>query len=310
MINYYTRSDNGKLKQTDALVPGAWVNVIAPTEAEIDELVTATGAERDFLIAALDEEERGRVETEDGITFILLDTPIAQKDEKNMVSYSTLPVGIVATRDNIITICLNENTILKDFASGYVKNLNPVFKTRFVLQILLHISIRYMSYLKQIDKIFDHLEKQLYKSTKNRELIQLLDLQKSLVYLSTSLKTTEVTMNKIERGKILKLYEDDQDLLDDVIIEYRQAREMAEIYNSILTGTMDAFASVISNNVNEIMKRLTYITILVAIPNMIAGFFGMNMDNIPLTQFFWFPIALSALIIGIVLFIFLKKKML
>ena len=181
-----------------------------------------------------------------------------------------------------------------------------------ILQILMQTSTRYLQYLKQIDKITDFIEKRLYKATTNNELVQLLDLQKSLVYISTSLKNIEMTLSKIERGRILKLYTEDEELLEDVIIEFRQAREMADTFASVLSGTIETFSSVISNNLNVTMKKLTSVTILLAIPTMISGFYGMNigMEGIPLAGNFWLPLGISVLITTIAAIILIKKKML
>ena len=173
--------------------------------------------------------------------------------------------------------------------------------------MLLQVAKRFLQYLKQIDKIYNYMERQLYKSQRNKELIQLLDLEKSLVYFNTSLKANEVTLEKILRGRIITLYEEDHDLLEDVLIEVRQAIEMANIYSSIISGMMDAFASVISNNLNVIMKVLTSITILLTIPNIFFSFYGMNVANLPLDQFWWFPLALSGVVI-LVVAIILKKR--
>ena len=169
--------------------------------------------------------------------------------------------------------------------------------------MLLQVAKRFLQYLKQIDKIYNYMERQLYKSQRNKELIQLLDLEKSLVYFNTSLKANEVTLEKILRGRIITLYEEDHDLLEDVLIEVRQAIEMANIYSSIISGMMDAFASVISNNLNV----LTSITILLTIPNIFFSFYGMNVANLPLDQFWWFPLALSGVVI-LVVAIILKKR--
>ena len=174
---------------------------------------------------------------------------------------------------------------------------------------MLRVATRYLQFLKQIDKLSSSLEKQLRKSMKNKELIQLLDIQKSLVYFSTSLKADETTLEKLMRGRYIKLYEDDQDLLEDVLIEIKQAIEMSSIYLNILSGTMDAFASVISNNLNIVMKVLASITIVISIPNIIAGFYGMNVAGLPLAQFWWFPVAVAGGLMGIVGLILHKKGM-
>ena len=158
-----------------------------------------------------------------------------------------------------------------------------------------------------MDKIYNYMERHLYKSPRNKELIQLLDLEKSLVYFNASLKANEVTLEKIRRGRIVTLYEEDQDLLEDVLVEIRQAIEMAQIYSTIISNMMDAFASVISNNMNVIMKVLTSITVLLTIPNIVFGFYGMNVKGLPLDQFFWFPLVIAVVLIAIVAVI-LKRK--
>ena len=192
----------------------------------------------------------------------------------------------------VVTISLYENLNIDDMAQGRIKGVNTDLKTRFLLLLLLRISQRYLIYLRQIDRISSRTEQRLHKSMQNKELIQMLGLEKSLVYFSTSLKTDEITLNKIMRGKAIKLYDEDQDLLDDVLIEIHQAIEMCNIYSNILSGTMDAFASVISNNLNIVMKVLTVITIVMAIPNIIFSFYGMNVAGLPFPQW-WFPTGLA-----------------
>ena len=178
----------------------------------------------------------------------------------------------------------------------------------FLLLTLLRIAARFLIYLKQIDKLSSTTESRLHQSMRNKELIQLLGLEKSLVYFSTSLKSDEVTLEKILRGRIIKLYEEDEDLLEDVLIEVKQAIEMCNIYSGILSGMMDAFASVISNNLNIVMKVLTAITIVMAIPNMVFSFYGMNVSGLPFPVW-WVPIVISLIIAGIGTFILVKKDM-
>ena len=204
----------------------------------------------------------------------------------------------------MVTINLN----IDDMAQGRIKGVNTDLKTRFLLLLLLRISQRYLIYLRQIDRISSRTEQRLHKSMQNKELIQMLGLEKSLVYFSTSLKTDEITLNKIMRGKAIKLYDEDQDLLDDVLIEIHQAIEMCNIYSNILSGTMDAFASVISNNLNIVMKVLTVITIVMAIPNIIFSFYGMNVAGLPFPQW-WFPTGLAIVACIIATIIFIKKDM-
>ncbi|MEQ2442610.1 magnesium transporter CorA family protein [Pseudoflavonifractor intestinihominis] len=294
-----------KMTRLDAIQDGCWINLTYPTEDELNTVSEALNVDSGFLRAALDEEETSRIDTEDGQTLIIIDVPAVEKDDA--VVYSTIPLGIIVTEKHIITVCLKESSIVKDFQDGLVKNAETQKRTRFILYMLLQVAKRFLQYLKQIDKIYNYMERHLYKSQRNKELIQLLDLEKSLVYFNTSLKANEVTLEKILRGRIITLYEEDHDLLEDVLIEVRQAIEMANIYSSIISGMMDAFASVISNNLNVIMKVLTSITVLLTVPNIIFGFYGMNITaGLPLDQFWWIPLILAILILSIVALI-LKK---
>ncbi|HIY22244.1 MAG TPA: magnesium transporter CorA family protein [Candidatus Flavonifractor merdigallinarum] len=295
---------NGKMTRLDTIQDGCWVNLTYPSEDELNTVAATLAVEPTFLRAALDEEETSRIDTEEGQTLLIIDVPAVEKDDQ--VVYSTLPLGIIVTQKHIITVCLKESSIIKDFQDGLVRNAETQKRTSFILYMLLRVAKRFLQYLKQIDKIYSYMERQLYKSQRNKELIQLLDLEKSLVYFNTSLKANEVTLEKILRGRIITLYEEDHDLLEDVLIEVRQAIEMANIYSSIISGMMDAFASVISNNLNVIMKVLTSITILLTIPNIVFGFYGMNVANLPLDHFWWFPLVIAAGVIGVVAIV-LKK---
>ncbi|MBE6886319.1 MAG: magnesium transporter CorA family protein [Oscillospiraceae bacterium] len=307
MIKYF-KSENGRIGEIDALCAGCWVSVISPTAEEVTYLTQTLRVDPDFVRSSLDEEETSHIETEEDQTLIIIDTPVAEKQSQNTMLYYTTPIGVVILPEFIITISLKENTIISEFEGGMVKNAHTHMKTRFFLMLLLRMAGKYLQYLKQIDKISDHLEKQLHKSMKNQELIQLLGLEKSLVYFSTSLKSNEVTLEKILRGRYIKLYEEDQDILEDVLIEVKQAIEMSNIYSSILSGTMDAFASIISNNLNIVMKVLTSLTIVMAIPTMIFSFYGMNTMDLPL-PFTWFPIVLTVVATLAAVLILFKKGM-
>jgi len=309
MVNIYM-TVNGRLTEIDSVQSGCWINLVAPTEDEVNEIINTVGVDSGFLRSGLDEEETSRVEVEEGQTLIIVDVPLAQKDkEGDAVRYSTLPMAIISMPEYIITVSLKETSIINEFAAGLVKNVETRYKTTFILMMQLKIATRYLQYLKQIDKISLYVERQLHKSLRNKELISLLELEKSLVYFSTSLKANEVTLEKILRGRIVKLYDDDQDLLEDVLIEVRQAIEMSNIYSSILSGTMDAFASVISNNLNIVMKVLASITILMALPTMVFSFYGMNVSGLPIPNS-WFPVLLSAVITIAAAVILRKKNML
>lgn len=308
MLRYY-KTENGRIREIEKLEESCWIDAVNPDENEIDTLISTFALQPDFIRASLDEEESSRVECEDGTTLIIIDTPVAEKTDSG-VTYSTVPIGILVTQTNVITVSLRQNAILTEFAEGVVKNVQTALKTRFVLHIILRVATRYLQFLKQIDKVSNQLEKLLRKSMKNKELIQLLDLQKSLVYFSTSLKSDETTLEKIMRGRYIKLYEEDQDLLEDVLIEIKQAIEMSNIYLNILSGTMDAFASVISNNLNIVMKVLASITIVISIPTIISSFYGMNVQGLPFAQHFWFPMVLSGVLMAAVGYFLHKKDML
>lgn len=266
---------------------GCWISAIAPTEEEVSFLVNTLSIDPDFVRAALDEEEASRVDTDDeNNTLVIVDVPIAEGSrENNNLVYSTMPMAIIHTAQQIVTISLKTNSIIEEFRQGVVKNLHTNQKTQFLLKLLLRIASRFLQYLKQIDRLSNTTESLLHKMMRNEEIIQLLNLEKSLVYFSTSLKSNEVTLEKIMRGRIIKLYEEDEDLLGDVIIEIKQAIEMCSIYSNTLSGTMDAVSSIISNNLNNVMKVLTSLTIIMTIPNIIFGMYGMNVTGLPSPTF-------------------------
>ncbi|MGN1423269.1 MAG: magnesium transporter CorA family protein [Oscillospiraceae bacterium] len=309
MVKYY-RSIEGRLCEIDKPEPGSWISVIDPTETEISDLEEDMHIDRDYIRAALDEEEPSRIESDDGVTLIVVDYPIAETDNDpdRTLLYSTMPMSMIITDDNVITVSAKENTVVEEIAKGVVKGVQPHLRTRFVFNVLLRIAARYLQYLKQIDKLSNYIEGTLYKSMKNKGLIQLLGLEKSLVYFSTSLKANEAVLEKLMRGRYLKLYEEDQDLLDDVLIEVKQAIEMTNIYSNILSGTMDTFASIISNNLNIVMKRMTTFTIIIAVPTIVFSFYGMNINEnaggLPLANV-WFPLVIS-LVLSVLVGLFIN----
>jgi magnesium transporter len=277
MLQIYKSVDTGIIT-LDQVEDGAWINLINPNPQEILHVSKSLNVPVDHINAALDEEERSRIEVDEGCTVVLIDVPVPNTNLKEGGTYYTIPLGIIITSNNIITISLKDNYVIKDFIERKNKSFYTYKKTRFLLQILYKTSKLYLQYLRQIDKTSDKIECKLHKSLKNQELIQLLELEKSLVYFSTSLKGNEIVLEKIQRFNPVKMYPEDAELLEDVIIENKQAIEMANIYSNILTGTMDAYASVISNNLNIVMKFLTSVTIILSIPTMVASFFGMNVD--------------------------------
>lgn len=310
MISIYKTVDE-VLCSIKELSDGAWINLTNPSENELEKIINELKVERDFLYAALDEEESARVEFHNNQVLILVDTPSIEKTEEHIV-YETLPLGIVLTEKNIITVCLDNSIVLHQFVKDKVRMFSTEKKYRFLYQILYKNAQRYLLYLRQIDNMSNFVEKKLHKSMKNKELIQLLDLEKSLVYITTALKANEVVLEKVLRREIIKKFSDDRELLDDVIIENKQAIEMAAIYSGILSGMMDAFASIISNNLNIVMKVLASITIIMAIPNIFASFYGMNVINIPFasSQYgFYIVIGMSVVTSIFAGLIFMKKNL-
>ncbi len=306
MINFYTYT-NGKMTLTNEFSEGCWVSVVSPTPQEIKELIEDYGIDSGFVKSSLDEEESSRIEREDDQTLIIIDTPVSTTDKDDTKIFYTMPMGIIITETNVFTVSLNNAQIIEEAVRGTIRNLRPEFKTRFVLQLLLRIAAMFLYYLKQIDKISSLAEQQLHNAMKNELLMQLLALEKSLVYFSTSLKANEATIEKIFRGRVMKLYDEDQDLLEDVLIEMKQAIEMASIYTGILSSMTGSFSSIISNNLNIVMWRLTIVTIIMQIPNMIFGFYGMNTAGLPI-PYTWFPSALAVAVTAIAAFILLKWK--
>ena len=259
MIKYYRTMDH-QIHEISEPMEGTWISLIHPTAAELAKIATDYKIDIDDLRAPLDEEERSHIEVEEGYTLFIVDVPTTE-ERKEKEYFLTIPCGIILTEKVIITVCLEDTAVLADFKNGSL----------------------YLQYLRIIDKKSDSVEKQLHISTKNQELIELLELEKSLVYFSTSLRSNELVLEKMLKIDKIKQYPEDEELLDDVIIENKQAIEMADIYSNILSGTMDAYASVISNNLNIVMKVLAIITIVMSIPTMIASFWGMNVP-VPLAH--------------------------
>ena len=272
------KTEDGIMHEKEELQPGSWIAMTNPTASEIMDIADTYRIDPDHIKAPLDEEERSRIEVEDNYTLILVDIPsIEERSGKDW--FVTIPMAIITTNDVLITVCLEETPVLTSFMDGRVRDFHTFMKTRFILQILYKNATQYLQYLRIIDKKSEVIERKLHQSQKNEELIELLELEKSLVYFTTSLRSNEVVLEKLLRTEKVKKYPEDTDLLEDVIIENKQAIEMANIYSGILSGTMDAFASVISNNLNIVMKFLATITIVMSIPTMVASFYGMNVNS-------------------------------
>jgi len=277
---YNTDIETDKTEEIKEFKKGSWINLVNPSENEIKKVCENINIQEDFIRDALDYEEKARIDQEedDNTILFVVDVPIVEKSDDNDI-YTTMPLGMIVVRDDFfVTISLKKNKVIDDFEKKKIKNFQTYKKTRFIFQILYLNSSYYLDYLKKINKETEIAEYILKNSMKNKELLKLLSLEKGLVYFTTSLKSNELVMEKTMRGKIVKLYEEDEEILEDAIIENRQAIEMAQIYRDILNGTMDAYASIISNNLNGVMKFLTSITIILAVPTMISSFWGMNVE--------------------------------
>lgn len=308
MIEIYKTLNDG-LHKVDEISEGSWIALTDPSATELLQISEICNIEIDHLRAPLDEEERSRIEVEGNYILILVDIPTLE-ERHNKDRYVTIPLGIITANNVIITICLEETSVLKSFMDGRVRDFYTYKKTRFILQILYKNATVFLQHLRIIDRKSEEIEKKLHISTKNSELIELLELEKSLVYFTTSLRANEVVLEKLLRNKSIKQYPEDTELLEDVIIENKQAIEMANIYSGILTSMTEAFASIISNNLNIVMKYLASITIVLSIPTMISSFYGMNVNGIPggkLSNGFLIVVLASIVITGIVALI-LKKK--
>lgn len=307
MITYY-KNNNG-LTQTKSLETNSWINVVCPTKEETKYLLKELQIPEDFYSDIEDIDERPRIEVENGWTLVILRIPFKTNDDK--LPFNTAPLGLMFKQDVFVSLCFHQTDILSDFVI-YTKRKNITIENDFdlVLKLLLSSSIWFLKYLKQINQRIKLAEDNLEESIKNEELQALWQIEKCLVFFVTSLKGNDVLFRRI---KNLKRYSDtfDPELLEDVEIELRQAEETTNIYSNILTGMMDAYASVISNNLNVIMKRLTSISIILMIPTLVASLYGMNVpNNFQNTPFgFWIVLAISAIISISGVFLFKKKNM-
>jgi magnesium transporter len=306
MITIYSHNAKGLLTQKEP-TSGSWLNVVDPTPQEISQIQNL-GIFQDFITYPLDLDEQARTEREDGVIFILLRVPYNQGQSED-VPFTTLPLGIILTDQLIITICKRDHEIIRYFADGKVRDFSPGKRNRFVLRLFLKTAQTFLVYLKEINKVVDALEDKLQLSQRNKEVLELLKYQKSLTYFTTALKSNELMMERLQRSQLFKMYPEDEDLLDDVLIENRQAIEMTNIASNILSSMMDAFASIISNNLNVVMKFLASVTILLSIPTIITSYYGMNVI-LPLANYQHTNLIILAVVFVIVILvsvIFWKK---
>ena len=308
MIKIYKTNSDKKVVRIEEIEKNCWIDLVSPTIDEINEISSKTKIEKSLILKLLDEEEIPRVEFEDNSTLIVVDCPYV---EGNNNRYNTLPLGIIISKNNyILTISSKKQEVLKMIKNGRIKDIQTSMKSRFIIQILYQNAKLYLKYLKSINNNIDRSEKKLYNSTENKELISVLNIEKSLVYFITSLKENDILIEKIYKGNVIEMYEDDYDLLEDAQIENKQGIEMANIYREILSSVSDAYATIISNNLNQAMKILTSITIIFSVPTMIASFMGMN---VPLGDFSTMDISFALILIcscilSVILAIYLKRK--
>lgn len=307
---FKTSTIEKKIKKVKRITVDTWLELTSPTNDEIDKVVEKTLVDKDLILKMLDDEERPRVEQSGNATLIVIDTPYLEKDEKGS-NYKTYPLGIIITENNyVITISSKRIELLNDFKKNKVKDFRTAKKTRFLIQILLRTSNYYLRALKQVYNDMEEAEQVLKKSTENRDLINLLEVEKTLVYFITSLKANDLVLEKLSKGTILPLYEGDLDLLEDAIIENKQAIEMSTIYRDILSSITDTYATIVSNNLNYIMKFLAGATIVLSIPTMISSFLGMNvpLGSIMTYNQAFILITVLSVVLSIVVAIILKKK--
>ncbi len=306
MINIYKSTEAGLTPLTEP-VEGCWINTIDPTPQEYAWLENL-GIPRDYISYPLDIDERPRVERENGELLIVLRVPLFNGKSAD-VPYTTIPLGIILTSNYLVTVCKQENSIVQDMVRGRTRGLSTAKRFRFILRLLLLTATTYLNYLREITKIVDALEDQLQLSTRNREVYELLKYQKSLTYFTTALKSNELMMERLQRSSLFKTYPEDDDLLEDVLTENQQAIEMTNITSNILSSMMDAFASIISNNLNGVMKFLASMTIIVSLPTLISSFYGMNI-KLPFMNSPWaflFTVVLAVVITVAVALFFAKK---
>ena len=274
MLTIYNWQGGG-LKEVAEATDACWINLADPSTEDITRVQEITHVPREFLTDPLDKDERPRLEIEEGATLLIIHVPYHEPHE-NLIPFHTLPLGIVLTKNSVITICNRQTPVTSTFLDQIRRVCTPEDQFRFAFQLLLHSAILYLRYLRDIRQRADMVEQDLHESIANEALLRLLNIEKSLVYFTTSLKANDILIGRLEHTRQLAIPDKDLDVLEDVAVEYRQALEMSLIHSNLLTGTLDAFASIISNNLNNVMKYLTSITIVLMFPTLVASIYGMN----------------------------------
>ena len=307
---YETDNKTLELKEINDFKKNSWIDMENPSYDEISIVSEKTEIDKELLTKLLDEEELPRIEVDGNSTLIVIDTPYIT-DSNYKHKYNTKPLGIIINNNGyFVTISLKRQAVLDDFKEGKVKDFNVSKKSKFIYQILLKTSSAYQKELFSINEYINQKEKTLYKSTSNKELVALLNIEKTLVYFLTSLKANDIVLEKLSKGNIINLYKCDNSLIEECIIENKQSIEMTSIYREILTSMTDTYATIISNNLNDIMKFLAGITIVFSIPTMVASFIGMNvpLGSIGTSNISFLLIIIFSFILSIIIAIILKKK--
>ena len=315
MISFF-KSTDGIVERIDGYEEGCWIDVLEPNAEDRERLLTEIGIAPEFVKSAFDDEETDHVDVDadTGQVLVTVDCPFVEEesevDDKSIIQYDTHPLTFVflPERECFVTFSLRPNEIVANFAHGVYRDVHTNRRTQFFLKMLLRITQRYLVCLRSINRQIREYERTLRNTMKNSELMKMLGLEKSLVYFSTSLQGLDATASRISYGRVLSLYEDDRELLDDVKIEIAQANEMCVIYTRILNGVMNTFSNVINNNLNYAMRTLTLITIIMAVPTIVFSFYGMNVDALPLIESPWFALLISAIICTIMLLIIRSGK--
>ncbi len=294
MLKFY-KTHEGKTTEIEGYTEGCWARLIAPTEGEIAYIRSTLDVPESFIRSSLDEEERSRIDDEDGNILIVVDTPTVEKNGTE-IEYSTIPFGIIVTPKAVVTVCIKETALPLQILDGTVKNIKVGKIRRFVLQMLFQNATLFLHYLRRTEREISEAERKLSANMRNKELIKLLHLDKRLVYFSTGLKGDQSVLEKLLRMRFISAYPEDAELLEDVIVENRQAVEMCTIYRDILTGTMNGYSSVISNNLNTVMKLLAAVTIILTVPQLVFSLWGIN-TPVPFESTswgFWIVLAIAA----------------
>ena len=315
MMTIY-RWENGGLKEVTDFGESCWINLVEPTTTELERVLTFSQVPRDFLTDPLDTDERPRFDYDDDASMLIIHVPCPVDEDDSVVPYRTVPLGIILFGKSVITVCSVRTPVTTAFLDQIRRVCPPRDQYRFAFRLLWHGGVLFLRYIHDIHQRTNALEEELHESISNDVLLRLLTIEKTFVYFTTSLKADTIALARANTARQLALTEDDRDQLEDALVEFQQALETATIHANILNGTLDTFASLINNNLNNVMKYLTVVTIFLAVPTLVTSAYGMNI-KLPFVSgegtlsVFWGIVALSAVaagIIGLVLFILSKKR--